>query len=449
MAGLCTCTFANIKKGQMRHLLLLEIVTLFSICAAAQESREAAALRFENEKGLTMGGYGESAYSINLYSDSPYRYMFPSRYADAPAHGRFDLPHVVFMLGYGFGEGWSMGTEIEFEHGGVEAAIEVEGDEAVELEHEIERGGEVFLEQFWIQKSFRKWANIRAGMIIVPVGLTNSRHEPDKFFTVYRQEGESTILPCTWHQIGVSFRGEYGSWKYEAQILPGLNSRFFNNSNWIAGGSASPYEYTVANSLARAFRIDNYSIKNLHLGFSGYTGGTDNDAYPRLVSSSGKVSSSVKGTVSILSLDAEYKSRHAIARANADYGYLANASEIGTSNKNSDNSTFSPYSHTLVGSNAYATGIEAGIDILSFGSKPSDKQLWIFGRYEDYNSYIPAKDMQDYKWAAKKRVVAGLNYSPVKGVILKAEYGYRFLASQYNNEPSISIGVTYAGMFNR
>lgn len=433
----------------MRHLLLLEIFSLFSICAAAQESREAAALRFENEKGLTMGGYGEAVYSVNLYSDSPYRYMFPSRYADAPAHGRFDLPHVVFMLGYGFGKGWSMGTEIEFEHGGVETSIEVEGDEAVELEHEIERGGEVFLEQFWIQKSFRKWANIRAGMIIVPVGLTNSRHEPDKFFTVYRQEGESTILPCTWHQIGVSFWGEYGSWKYEAQILPGLNSRFFNNSNWIAGGSASPYEYTVANSLAIAFRIDNYSIKNLHLGLSGYAGGTDNDAYPRLVNSSGKVSSSVKGTVAILALDAEYKNSHVIARANADYGYLANASEIGTSNKNSDNSTFSPYSHTLVGQNAYAAGAEAGLDILSFGSKPSDMKLWIFGRYEAYNSYIPAKDMQDYKWAAKKRVVVGLNYLPVKGVILKAEYGYRFLAKQYNNEPSISIGVTYAGMFKR
>ena len=33
-------------------------------------------------------------------------------------------------------------------------AVEVEAEETGEFEHEIERGGEVALEQFWIQKSF-------------------------------------------------------------------------------------------------------------------------------------------------------------------------------------------------------------------------------------------------------------------------------------------------------
>lgn len=58
---------------------------------------------------------------------------------------------------------------------------------------EIERGGEVALEQFWIQKSFCPELNIRVGHDIVPIGYTNAHHTPNEFFTVYRPEGESQI----------------------------------------------------------------------------------------------------------------------------------------------------------------------------------------------------------------------------------------------------------------
>ena len=54
---------------------------------------------------------------------------------DYKGHGRVDLPHVVINLGYDFGKGWSMGTEIEFEHGGSEVAVEIEAEETGEFEH--------------------------------------------------------------------------------------------------------------------------------------------------------------------------------------------------------------------------------------------------------------------------------------------------------------------------
>lgn len=49
-----------------------------------------------------------------------------------------------------------MGMEIEFEHGGTESAVEIDADESGEYEAETERGGEVALEQFWLNKAF--WA---------------------------------------------------------------------------------------------------------------------------------------------------------------------------------------------------------------------------------------------------------------------------------------------------
>ena len=166
--------------------------------------------------------------TYNMYSDNFGIYSDPEEYRNSKGHGRFDLPHAVIMLGYDFGKGWKLGMEIEFEHGGVEAAVERENEEAGEFEKEIERGGEVALEQFWIEKSFFPQLNVRAGHIIVPVGLTNTSHLPTQFFTVYRPEGENTIMPCTWHETGISVWGRAGDWRYEALMVAGLNSTLFS-----------------------------------------------------------------------------------------------------------------------------------------------------------------------------------------------------------------------------
>ena len=126
-----------------------------------------------------------------------------------------------------------MGTELEIEHGGTESAVEIEEEEAGEYESEIERGGEVALEQFWINKEFSKALNLKMGHIIVPVGATNMYHNPTEFFTNYRPEGENTIMPCTWHETGISLWGKTSSWRYEIMFLPGLDSDRFGNKGLI------------------------------------------------------------------------------------------------------------------------------------------------------------------------------------------------------------------------
>ena len=164
---------------------------------------------------FTLGGYGEAVMTRNFYSQSFNRYNAPERYADDKSHGRFDLPHVNLNLGYDFGKGWTVGTEIEFEHGGAGTAVELEAEESGEYEAENEKGGEVVLEQFWVNKSFLSGKiNVKTGEIIVPVGLSNAYHEPIHFFTCYRPEGEATIFPNTWHQLGVSLWGRTGDITY-------------------------------------------------------------------------------------------------------------------------------------------------------------------------------------------------------------------------------------------
>ena len=118
--------------------------------ANAQVVAADSVMQHANGKRLSIGGYGEVAFSRNFYSDSGNRYSSASLHKDDPNHGRFDIPHAVIYLGYDFGKGWTFGTEIEFEHGGTGSAIEYEAEESIEFEQEQEKGGEVELEQFWI-----------------------------------------------------------------------------------------------------------------------------------------------------------------------------------------------------------------------------------------------------------------------------------------------------------
>ena len=176
---------------------------------------------------FTIGGYGEVTAKHCWYSNNYLRYgKNPEKYAN-DHYGEFDLPHVVLYLGYDFGKGWSVGTEIEFEHGGTESAIEIEEEEGGEYESEIERGGEVALEQFWLQKAFNRYAIIRAGMQVIPVGGLNAHHEPTEYFSVYRNEGEFTIIPSTWHEVALTFMGSTKNGWHSSDVPPGTGQRPF------------------------------------------------------------------------------------------------------------------------------------------------------------------------------------------------------------------------------
>lgn len=417
---------------------LLALGTIFQATAQADSA--------DKPSRLQIGGYGEAVMTRNFYSDNVFRYSHAEKYKDAHSNGQFDLPHVVIMLNYNFGKGWTMGSEIEFEHGGTEAAVEMEAEEVGEFEKEIERGGEVALEQFWIQKSFNRAINLKMGHIVVPVGLTNGQHLPTQFFTVYRPEGENTIMPCTWHETGISVWGEAGAWRYEAMLLPGLNSAMFSKDRWINKGSASAFEFRTANNYAVAARIDHYSVPGLRIGVSAYYGHSFNNTLQSDFNSTKY--KNVKGAVSIAAIDFDYKGHNWIVRGNFDYGHLSDADKISDFNRGQSNTT--PYSRTLVGKEALCGGIEAGYDIFSRIPKLREKKhtLYLFGRYEYYDSYNPpTQQYQDYAWTEKQRMAVGVNYFPIKEIVIKAEYSKRFLKSQFNDEPSFSIGIAYAGYF--
>lgn len=404
-------------------------------------------------KGFVLGGYGEAAMKRCFYSNNYLRYASPELYKN-DQYGEFDLPHVVVYMGYDFGKGWSVGTEIEFEHGGTESAVEIEEEEGGEYESEIERGGEVALEQFWLQKTFNRYASLRAGMIIVPLGGTNAHHEPNQFFGVYRPEGDNTILPCTWHEVGLQFSGRWRWLQYTAQFLPGLESDLFGRKNWIHYGSASPYEFKLANTYAGLARLDFYPLSkqgndDWRIGLSAYEGTSFKN---NLSPTNGTKYEGVKGLVSLVGLDWSYRGHGVVFRGSGVYGHLADAEKISAFNKQMSKNSVSKREN--VASDAYTFGAELGYDFFSLDKRLRDKkqQFYLFARYDIYDAQAKIEGTHNY-WTGRQKISCGINYFPIPEVVIKGEFGYGILnqnpytEARYNNEPYVAISVNYAGFF--
>ena len=96
-----------------------------------------------------------------------------------------------------------------------------------------------------------------------------------------------------------------------------------------------------------------------------------------------------------------------------------------------------------------AFGCEAGYDILPWFRQGEERQLFVFGRYEYYNPFIPDAGEEPAEWTVKNRIAVGLNYFPIPQIAVKAEYSHRFLKAGYNPEPSVSLGICYMAFFKR
>lgn len=393
-----------------------------------------------------VGGYGEMAASYMDYDLN----RFGPNGSNKKDRGTISIPRFVLAFDYKFTPSWILSAEIEFEYGGTGTAREIEWfEENGEYETEIERGGEVALEQFHITKLIHQAFNIRAGHLIVPIGLTNAHHEPINFFGVYRPEGETSILPSTWHENGISVFGQFGAFDYTAMMVAGLDANGFNNINWIANGKQGAFEIDNFTSPAFVGRLDYHGVKGLRIGGSIYYNGkpTRNSSKPskNLNQTTGKW---VDAPVTIFTADVQYKStnNNLIARTNIVYGNLNESDELSAINKRLSSS--SGYPHTVVAKNAVSYAGEVGYNIGSFFNQKASR-IYPFVRYEYYNpmektrkTITADKRLQTSAWTA------GLNYFALPNLVVKADYTNRSIGGgKYNSENQVSVGLAYIGWF--
>jgi hypothetical protein len=79
--------------------------------------------------------------------------------------------------------------------------------------------------------------NVRAGVVIVPVGFLNEYHEPPLFWTAERPLLQSRMIPTTWSGAGAGFFGSLGEGvSYRAYVVNSLQSI---KDNSTSGGSGN------------------------------------------------------------------------------------------------------------------------------------------------------------------------------------------------------------------
>ncbi|RLE21180.1 MAG: hypothetical protein DRJ65_16625, partial [Acidobacteria bacterium] len=156
-----------------------------------------------------------------------------------------------------FSDRWLLNTEIEFEH----ASTSKSGEASVEF---------AYLDYLW-----RESLGIRAGLILVPMGLINEMHEPTTYLGANRPETERRIIPSTWRENGAGIFGSLGALSYRTYVLNGLDAAGFSASG-LRGGRQKGSK-AKAEDLAWVGRLDWDPAPGLTLGLSAWLGQSGQD----------------------------------------------------------------------------------------------------------------------------------------------------------------------------
>ena len=206
----------------------------------------AASKVYQVERGLSIGGYGEYNYQ-KFVSDQNGR------------DDQFDALRFVLYTGYKFNDWILFNSEVEFEHA-------VIGEDTITSD-----GGEIALE--FMSLDFLLWEpfNVRAGLLLVPMGFVNEIHEPPFFYGVFRPEAERRIIPTTWREGGVGFFGTLApGLDYRAYLMNGLNAEGFESSGIREARQSG--DRALAEDLAGVVRLDYVPLAGTKLGGSFWVG---------------------------------------------------------------------------------------------------------------------------------------------------------------------------------
>src|SRR5256714_8157708 len=125
------------------------------------------------QEHTTVGGYGEVHYTNPTGPKTP------------PV---VNLARFVVYLAHSFDDRLAFRSELEVED------AKIEGGQA---------GGEVALEQAYLDYRLADWITLRTGLVLPPVGIINETHEPPTFNGVDRPGFDHDVIPTTWREIGV------------------------------------------------------------------------------------------------------------------------------------------------------------------------------------------------------------------------------------------------------
>ena len=217
---------------QAVHLLLLVLLSAPVFAQATQKAPE--------PPRTALSGYMDFHFNNPEFSDA-----------------QLDFHRFVLLVTHSFSERIRFVGELELEHAVVEG---------------LEEKGELELEQAYVDFLLSRSFNVRAGMMLMPIGIINERHEPPVYYGVERPFNDTVIIPTTWFEAGAGVHGELGrGWRYRAFIVAPLDAAEFSAEEGLREGRQKGSEANVGRPAVTG-RVEYVAVRGLTLGTSGWSG---------------------------------------------------------------------------------------------------------------------------------------------------------------------------------
>lgn len=299
-----------------------------------------------------------------------------------------DLHRFVLFFGHEFNDRTRFYSEVEVEHA-------LAGDGAP---------GEVEIEQAFIEFDLRQDLYARAGLFLIPVGILNETHEPTTFYGVERNSVESIIVPSTWWEAGAGMNGRFGSgWNWDVAFTSGLKMPTTGSNAFRVRSGRQKVAQAVASDGAITGRLRYLGIPGLQAAVT-----VQYQFDPSQVSNDGLDS----GTLLEAHVDYQ-RNRFGLRALYARWDFTGDAVE--------------------------AAGADTQTGWYIEPSYRLNEKIGFYTRYEDVAA---ARDQDNFdQWEV------GLNWWPVKNVVIKFDYRERShnLDSQNGRDfTGFDVGVGYS-----
>jgi hypothetical protein len=317
-----------------------------------------------------------------------------------------DFHRFVLLFSHSFSDRLRFIGELELEHGLVEG---------------LEESGELELEQAYLDFMVTPSFNLRAGMLLAPVGIINERHEPPSYHGVERPFVDTFIIPTTWFDAGAGVHGAFGAgWQYRAYLMAPLDATQITAEEGLAEARQKGFMSNVRN-IAQTARLEYAGYPGLTLGTSFFWGKSGFN-FPREESS-----------VGVIEFDGRYRTGPLAVRGEFAHVFVGGAAELNDVLQRT-------------------TGVNPNIasQMRGFYVEPSVRPLpglkydfAAFLRYENFDTqYRMPEGVLALKEFDRAAWVVGASYFPDPDIVLKIDYSLiRNRSSLFGSVDSLNIGL--------
>ncbi len=346
-------------------------------------------------------GGGGIADRVSVHGYGELHFNLPT---DGRSDGEFDNHRYVLGVHAKLADWIHLNVEIDFEHA------------AQELEFEFG-----YLD-FLIDPAY----NVRAGVMLAPIGFLNEFHEPPLFWTVERPDFQKRIIPTTWNLSGVGVFGSpvegvnYRLYITNSLDSTGVDAGGFRASDGIRKGRLFPDE-AVFEDFAVSGRVElTKLLKGLQVGASFFTGNTTQNAI------------GPGGNTTLLEADVKYRYKWLDTNASIAHINIDDAAAINTAAGSTD-----------IPSGIFGWNVQAGVHVpqLLGWSTTHDVIPFLLYEFTDTQNEMPVGFAADLA-QEKKITTVGIAYLPIPEVALKMDFQH-ISRGDGDSSDQLNFGMAY------